>query len=231
MVNNCLHWIVRSYVDDDYNNNDDDDNVGGSYYNDFWDLRFVNRIVYFDSPTNEFKTVPVPDSIEIGGEEKIIVGIGVLDEYLCMMRPISSGGITYTEKCDIELLVMKAYGVKASWTRLYYIKDMWPTYIHYEFLKLVMVKDDSLIFQISNQIWAYYPKNSRMEMIKIKGLNENKNMLKGVVSYVETLISPVGYDWNDEEHKEIGSVSTLIYEYNVESDDEEWVESDDEEWY
>ncbi|GAA0182003.1 hypothetical protein LIER_42293 [Lithospermum erythrorhizon] len=92
MVNNCLHWIVHSYIDDDYNNNNDDDNVGGSYYNDFWDLRFVNRIVYFDSPINEFKIVSVPDSIEIEGEEKILVDIGVLDEYLCMMRPFSSGG-------------------------------------------------------------------------------------------------------------------------------------------
>nr|GMD59335.1 F-box/kelch-repeat protein At3g23880-like [Ipomoea batatas] len=71
-----------------------------------------NRIVYFDPVHDEFRILPTP---ELGrGRENSIVGLGVIDECLCMASFMVREGDEPNMK-TIQVLIMKEYGKQESW--------------------------------------------------------------------------------------------------------------------
>lgn len=142
-----------------------------------------NEIICFDPVTEKFDIFPVPES-KSGRVEDIIVGVGVLNECLCMTR---------LDKGDVEILVMKEYGVKESWTSLFFVGNLniypWSGAV----VPLFMTDNGELILMINSNIREknvilYDPKNGNMQDIQL--VDGRKEYTSCTISYVESLISP-----------------------------------------
>ncbi|KAM3221017.1 hypothetical protein P3L10_020285 [Capsicum annuum] len=66
-----------------------------------------NQVIYFDPIAEKFHMFPVPKP-KPNQEENVIIGLGFLNECLCMTR------LKDDNKSGVEILVMKEYGVKKS---------------------------------------------------------------------------------------------------------------------
>ncbi|XP_031114162.1 F-box/kelch-repeat protein At3g23880-like [Ipomoea triloba] len=86
---NTLHWRVAHSA------------------RDWCSSRRCSKVVYFDSKSDEFKELPTPNFPE---KSCAILGLGIIDDaHLCMLRDKRK------EIGEVEVLVMKEYGVKNSW--------------------------------------------------------------------------------------------------------------------
>ncbi|XP_059288726.1 F-box protein CPR1-like, partial [Lycium ferocissimum] len=109
-----LHYRVRfkkSYCE---NYNDEDDFNDGNNKRHKSDSR--NQVICFDPISEKFIMFPVPEP-KSNQEENAIVDLGVLNECLCMT-------CLDDDKGGVEILVMKEYGVKESWTSLFFIRNL-----------------------------------------------------------------------------------------------------------
>nr|GMD16512.1 F-box/kelch-repeat protein At3g23880-like [Ipomoea batatas] len=64
------------------------------------------KIIYFEGESDEFKELPTP---ELCGRESVVLGLGIIDGCLCMIHKGKEIGKN-------NVLVMKEYGVKKSWS-------------------------------------------------------------------------------------------------------------------
>ncbi|CAH9102373.1 unnamed protein product, partial [Cuscuta epithymum] len=77
-----------------------------------WDNSLgCNNIAYFDPINEEFKTLPSPDPCNTE-EEDSIVGLGIIDDCLCMAR-------TDDKMQMVQVLIMKECGKRESWFKAF----------------------------------------------------------------------------------------------------------------
>ncbi|PHT75432.1 hypothetical protein T459_18954 [Capsicum annuum] len=144
-----------------------------------------SEIIYFDPITEEFHMFPLlePKSDQV---ENVIVGLGALNECLCIAR-------LDNDKRDVEILVMKEYEVKESWTSLFSIRNLEIDPCYRALTPLFMTDNGELIFTIKNildkiNILVYDPKNDNIKDIQLA--NGRKERMWCTICYVECLISP-----------------------------------------
>ncbi|KAF3617814.1 hypothetical protein FXO38_33760 [Capsicum annuum] len=118
--------------------------------------------------------------------ENVIVGLGALNECLCIAR-------LDNDKRDVEILVMKEYEVKESWTSLFSIRNLEIDPCYRALTPLFMTDNGELIFTIKNildkiNILVYDPKNDNIKDIQLA--NGRKERMWCTICYVESLISP-----------------------------------------
>ncbi|KAE9445147.1 hypothetical protein C3L33_22955, partial [Rhododendron williamsianum] len=154
-----------------------------------------HQIIYFDAHGDKFEEVAMPEPKR--GDGDIIVGLGVLDECLCMSRwdcPRSS----------VEVLVMKHYGVKKSWTILFAVSDCLRFNDFDKLVPLGYTKNGEVLAMVRSRctisedngwhISAFNPTdNSHRRISTPKEFNFYP------IAYEESLIRPTGYDWEEEE--------------------------------
>ncbi|OIT35024.1 f-boxkelch-repeat protein [Nicotiana attenuata] len=141
----------------------------------FYDSGMSDCLICFDPIFEEFDTFPIPES-KSDEEEIVISGLGVLNECLCMTCEYSK---------SFEILVMKEYGVKESWTPLFFIRNL----LFFGFVvPLTVTENGELALIIRNhncqQVVIYNPKNDIIREILVHG----KTYL--FITYVESLILP-----------------------------------------
>ncbi|GMP55017.1 hypothetical protein CsSME_00019974 [Camellia sinensis var. sinensis] len=77
------------------------------------------QIIYFNPWKNIFKKLPMPQPKD--GHGDILLGLGVLEGCLCMVRSCQHP----TNRMDrVEVLVMKKYGIKESWTTMFILSNL-----------------------------------------------------------------------------------------------------------
>ncbi|XP_060171099.1 F-box protein CPR1-like [Lycium barbarum] len=183
-----LHYKAR--VEKSYKNNG----------NNMWErVSSSNQIIYFDPISEEFNMFSVPEP-KSNQEENDIVGLGVLNECLCMTR-------LEDDKGGVEILVMKEYGVKESWTSLFFIRNLEispsygfavPLYMT-ETGGLALITDDR-----GNKVVVHNPKNDNMKNIFVEGKTGFR--IGPIITYVESLIKPEEYYWSKKRHKQFGKL-------------------------
>ncbi|XP_060170337.1 F-box/kelch-repeat protein At3g06240-like [Lycium barbarum] len=184
--------VKKSYVEN--NNAEDDDNNGNKERQEsVWD-RFShrNKVIFLDPISEKFKMFPVPDPKSYQ-EENVIVGLGVINECLCMTRMDG-------DKNGVEILVMKEYGVKESWTSLIFIRNL-EINSSYEFAVPFSMTETGevalIIGAFDKKITVYNPMDDNMRDILV----EPEFIFGDIITYVESLISPEEYYWSEEQHK------------------------------
>ncbi|XP_009785270.2 F-box protein CPR1-like [Nicotiana sylvestris] len=122
------------------------------------------RVITFDPISENFGLFPIPEPPKHKHFNCEIGGLGVLDDCLCMSR-----GFICDYDYGIEILVMKEYGVKKSWTSLFFIKNRCfdP---HGEFAVLPITAADNgevalLINAHKTELVVYNPKNDKMRKL------------------------------------------------------------------
>ncbi|XP_070045465.1 F-box/kelch-repeat protein At3g06240-like [Nicotiana tomentosiformis] len=158
-----------------------------------------NSLIYFDVVSEKFHMFPIPDTVsekidqfQIPKLENAIVGLGVLNGCLSM---------TYLDYCkDLEIWIMKEYGVKESWTSLFIIRNLEICHYYGLAKPLFMTKTGKIVLLLwSNgaKVVAYNPKYDSIRDFLVPSERESIN----AITYVESLISPKEYYWNNYIHK------------------------------
>ncbi|XP_058181103.1 F-box protein CPR1-like [Rhododendron vialii] len=146
------------------------------------ELRYF-RIACFDVMEEKFKEVPTP----IYEVESHLFKVGVLDGCLCTVD---------SRLESLNVWVMKEYGVKESWTKLFVVSNVPPnvpgeSFINYCTL-LCFTKDGEFVLMLrsgtSAKFAIYNPKRKTYKRI------EKPQNWKGheIDIYVESLVSPLG---------------------------------------
>ncbi|GKV18742.1 hypothetical protein SLEP1_g29081 [Rubroshorea leprosula] len=147
------------------------------------EMGWRNMIVGFDLGTEEFTEVPQPDNID----ENFLLDVGVLDGCLCM--------ICNYNQVNVEILVMKRYGLKESWTSLLSIQKATPTNL-VKFLRPLAYSKDRMkvLLEMDSQKLVWYDlQRKKTRTVKIDGAPDSFSA--GI--FIGSLISL--NDW-DEEH-------------------------------
>lgn len=100
---------------------------------------------------------PIPEPNNNQGENAI-VGLGVLNECL-------SVACLKDDKGSVEILVMKEYGVKESWTSLFFIMNLEINPSYGFVVPFFVTGDEELVLEIydrNRKIVIYNPKNDNM---------------------------------------------------------------------
>ncbi|XP_026450705.1 F-box protein CPR1-like [Papaver somniferum] len=95
LVNGALHWITMLIVPEDKSVSGSDEDP--------------RLILSFDISNESFQEVPKPDMLN----DKFRNNVDVLDGYLCLL--------SNNYKVHVDMWVMKDYGVRESWTKLFTI--------------------------------------------------------------------------------------------------------------
>ncbi|XP_019256450.1 PREDICTED: F-box/kelch-repeat protein At3g06240-like [Nicotiana attenuata] len=161
-----------------------------------------NEIIYFDPVSEKFHMFPVPEPKTDQGENAI-VGLGVLNECLSMT-------CLKDDKVGVEILVMKEYGVKESWTSLFFIRNLKINPSYGMVTPFSMTEDGELILEIydlEEKFVVYNPKNDNTQNLHIRG---EKVSIYDTINYVESLISPKEYYRSRKRHKKFGQLDYYI---------------------
>ncbi|KAK4374876.1 hypothetical protein RND71_005553 [Anisodus tanguticus] len=120
-----LHYWIR--VEDGV---DDDNDEINELHESMWErLNCPRKLIYFDPISENFPTFPVPEP-KSDQENNVIAGLGVLNGCLCMTRLEDDKGV--------EILVMNEYGVKESWTSLFFTrKEAMLSNYGYRFVEII----------------------------------------------------------------------------------------------
>ncbi|KAM7485688.1 hypothetical protein LguiA_001697 [Lonicera macranthoides] len=159
--------------------------VNDSVYN-----RRSKKIIYFDPSSNLFEEFPSPPSQFGGGGKKANFHLGVSGGYLCMVKLC---------RFNIEVLIMKKYGIRESWTPLTTMplpSRPFPPFIFTN-------NGDIMILQKKNksQVLADNPEKETTRTFDFPNV---KNLLVDGVSIVQNIASPSGYEWDEIRHKNHG---------------------------
>ncbi|XP_059285694.1 uncharacterized protein LOC132039168 [Lycium ferocissimum] len=194
----CSVRVNKSYFGNNDGEDDDNDRDNG-LQESMWD-RFGprNQIIYFDPISEKFNMFSAPEP-KSNKEENVIIGLGVINECLCMTR-------LDDDKDSVEILVMKEYGVKESWTSLMFIRNL-EINSSYEFAEpfsMTETREVALIIgAFDKKITLYNPKDDNMSDVPV-------GIFCDIITYVESLISPEEYYWSEEQHKMIEHNGTKI---------------------
>lgn len=144
------------------------------------------KILYFDPCRNLFAEFPSPQSKF--GDKNAIISLGVLGGYLCIGR---------VHCLDIEVVIMKKYGVRESWTSLTILSLVLSPYPPILFTKngeILQKKNESQV--LAN--------NLEKKTKRTFDLPIGNNFLLNAVSLVQNLTSPSGYEWDEIRHHNHG---------------------------
>ncbi|CAL5337755.1 unnamed protein product [Camellia sinensis] len=157
----------------------------------------THQIVSFDPRSNKFKKVPMPQPKDEDGDGDIILGLGALDGCLCMTRfnnPRNFEG-------NVEVLAMKEYDMKSSWTVMFTILNSARVFRSYHgFVPLCSTKNNEVIMNLcvgvdERYVTAYSPNDNSNRDILVATDNYNFN----AIMYEESLVTPPDYNWEEEE--------------------------------
>ncbi|KAM7485682.1 hypothetical protein LguiA_001691 [Lonicera macranthoides] len=142
------------------------------------------KIIYFDLCRNLFEEFPSPQS-QFGGKNAIFC-LGVSGGYLCMVR---------LDHFNIEILIMKKYGVRESWTALTVIPLVYPPYPPFLFTK----NGDIMILQKKNkfQVLAHNPEKQTTRTFDLPIVED---LFLDGISLVPNIASRSGYEWDEIRH-------------------------------
>ncbi|CAL5370614.1 unnamed protein product [Camellia sinensis] len=156
-----------------------------------------HQIVFFDPLIDEFREVPMPEPKD--GDGDILLGIGVLDGCLCMARFDHPGNF----EGNVEVLVMKEYGMQNSWAIMFSISNSTGLFHSYDRIEpLCSTKNDEVLVNIflrgkrRHNIWAC---NSNDNSHREIPFSVNHHCLIDAVMYEESLETPPNYSWEDDE--------------------------------
>ncbi|XP_027118582.1 F-box/kelch-repeat protein At3g23880-like [Coffea arabica] len=137
-------------------------------------------IVYFDETTNQFHKFPMPETTpHEGGFATPFLRLIVLDGCICMC-------ISGSNFRSNDILIMREYGVKESWTTLFRIQGIQGCFVPL----FSSVSDDDILVSNAWEIEVYNCKNNSSKKIK---LSPDRELLDGYpLVYEETLES---VDW------------------------------------
>ncbi|KAG5554858.1 hypothetical protein RHGRI_012428 [Rhododendron griersonianum] len=138
----------------------------------FMDSSVSKAILCFDATEEKFKEVPQPN-YERG---YISIDMGIFGEWLCVVHDHHG--------CN-DVWVMKEYGVKESWTKLFVV----PSDLSHYFKPLCYAKDEKVVMMLGwDELVIYDPKEIRYTCI---GIPQDGELLD-MALYVESLVSPHG---------------------------------------
>ncbi|KAM7485686.1 hypothetical protein LguiA_001695 [Lonicera macranthoides] len=128
------------------------------------------KVICFDLHKNLFEEFPSPRNL---GDNDSIIGLGVLEECLCM---------AIKTLFDIYVSVMKEYGIGESWT---YVGSL-----PFDFKPFLFTKTDEILGKkYLPQVLAYNMKNKTLRVFNLP----NVNNLLDAISFIQNLVSPIGY--------------------------------------
>ncbi|XWS13372.1 hypothetical protein CRYUN_Cryun36dG0032000 [Craigia yunnanensis] len=139
----------------------------------------LNKIFSFDLAEEKFQElVPLPDRLE-ENHYVAVIGLGVSGDCLCLF--IECGENLY------EGWLMKEFGVKSSWTRLFSSPvDPWPGYKYWQ-TALCYTKTGKVVIDFDGyRLDMYDPKQQRFENFAIRN---NWDWFHSI-TYSESLVSP-----------------------------------------
>ncbi|KAL3507540.1 hypothetical protein ACH5RR_032922 [Cinchona calisaya] len=136
----------------------------------------VDLIVYFDERTNKFNELPTPDPILSG--RKFIYGLGITNGSLFVCADGKSEN-------DLELLIMREYGVKESWTSLYNISGG-IQFIIKSIMPVFVKSDEEFLVTKIGSLLACNVKNKSSKGIS---LQPQQQIRSGPLGYVASLSS------------------------------------------
>ncbi|XP_058201585.1 F-box protein CPR1-like [Rhododendron vialii] len=179
IVNGSLHWFASK-------------NNSGSYF------LSPHQIIYFNAHMNKFEEVTMPDPR--GEDRDIIHRLGVLDGYLCMSQSVCLGD----SESNVEVLIMKEYGVKYSWTILFVVPDG-LTFSSYDTLvPLGYTKNGEVLTKVNLfvvhgwHIRAFNLTDNSQRRISIRDSLYVNDSFYAIIVNEESLMTPANYDWDEE---------------------------------
>ncbi|XP_044461900.1 F-box protein CPR1-like [Mangifera indica] len=131
------------------------------------ELGIVNLIVGFDLVAEEFRVLPQPDYGE--NEKDFVLDVGVLEGLLCV--------ICNYDQVKVDVWMMKEYGVKESWSKLFSVGRN-RSISSVRFLKpLAYSKEcgdgdgsDKILLDVNGEKLVWYDwKRKRLKTVRIKG--------------------------------------------------------------
>lgn len=177
VVNERLHWYVSK---------------GNSGH-----FLSSHGIIYFNSLTNKFSKVPMPEPMH-GADGEMIFGLGVLNGCLSMVRHDNPSN---SEAYSVEVLAMKEYGMQNSWTMLFIISNL-SLRFYDKVEPLCYTKDGEALMKISmtgsgENVRAYNRIDSSYKEILV----QPKCNRVDAIMYEESFVTPTGCDWEEEERR------------------------------
>nr|GMD59330.1 F-box/kelch-repeat protein At3g23880-like [Ipomoea batatas] len=190
---NTLHWRVADSDSDWY-----------------FSLR-CKKVVYFDAESDEFKELPTPNFPD---KSCSILGLGIIDDaHLCMARD------KWDEIGDVEVLVMKEYGVKNSWISQFVISGSQFRSGYYRNFTFYSSKynTQALIGSCFYGWWGtlvYHFKNKKLENFLEAG---HAIRSTAICSYVQSFDSPHEFSWrdDDDQHKNDFVLRVILEKFNI----------------
>ncbi|XP_058189470.1 F-box/kelch-repeat protein At3g23880-like [Rhododendron vialii] len=159
-----------------------------------------HQIIYFNACMDKFEEVPMPEPK--GEDGDIICGLGVLDGYLCMSRSDRRPG---DNESNVEVLIMKEYGVKNCWTTLFVVSDGF-TFSHCDLLApLGYTKNGRVLTKVyvcEDRDWHIKAFDLTKNSYRRISIPKEKDHYIDVIVYEESLITPNDDDWEEEEFEE-----------------------------
>lgn len=150
-------------------------------------------VVGFDVGAETFHEVPIPECVN----NQFEMGVGILGENLCIV-------VNYPGDNGVEVWVMKEYGSKESWTRLF------KTNAHTQrasagssknsFMPLAYSKSGrEVLFEQDHKMLAWFDlKSQRVKDIKVRGMPQSFEALVCVGSLVPLAVGR-GKNWKSHE--------------------------------
>lgn len=143
-------------------------------------------IVGFDIGTERFQEVPIPDSVK----DHFEMDVGVIGKNLCIVA-------NYQEEGDFEVWVMKEYGVKESWTRLFKMAHTQETIKNVMPLAYSKMGQEVLFEQDHEKLVWYDLKSQRLKAVKLRGMPRPFEAVVYVGSLVPPTVGNRGKHWKN----------------------------------
>ncbi|KAI8561480.1 hypothetical protein RHMOL_Rhmol04G0343300 [Rhododendron molle] len=136
-------------------------------------------IVCFDATEEKFKELPMPNCVDVNS----CIDLGVLGGWLCV--------VDHSWGSHSDVLVMKKYGVKESWTKLFVLPSEPGEFYFPPFCRiytmLLYTKDGEVVMVLnSEKLMIFNPKQNRYKQIEIPLDCEWFT----ATFYLESLVSP-----------------------------------------
>ncbi|OVA11390.1 F-box domain [Macleaya cordata] len=160
-VNATLHWIATPAT--------------------YFGHRGSPVIISFDIVDQRFQEVPQPEEpLDYDNNEFYVRTVGVLRGCLCLLGCLNM--------VCVDVWVMKDYGARDSWTKLFTINAQQTVIKHFNSLTLVQsFKSGEVLLQKDcNTLVLYDPKRERARFIKIRGFHQKCFKIE---TYIESLVS------------------------------------------
>ncbi|KAL5709438.1 hypothetical protein ACHQM5_020126 [Ranunculus cassubicifolius] len=166
--------------------------VSGALHWVVWVKKTVNKvIVAFDIEKNVFREVPSPTTVDQDFE----LNLGLLQGQLCVLRK-------YVGCPDIDIWVMKNYGVTESWSKIIKMELVYPYDVLARLTPLGFGKNGEIVLKSESSLDLYDPKNKTLKQhlgthgtIDWMGTPGSLDWSKvsSVVAHVDSLVSLKSY--------------------------------------